>query len=319
MNNVTAPYDGEKFNNLEPFKDKSFSDLLRWRFKTVQEKWPERVETPTTKPSLERVYGDSIHYTLIGHATVLIQVNGINILTDPVYAQRSSPVSWAGPKRVRRPAINFDDLPIIDVVIISHNHYDHLDLETLKRLGKKFNPHFFVGLKNGKLLKAEGIERVVEMDWWQKSEYKDLKIHFVPAQHWSARGLFDRFETLWGGFFIEVNEKKIYFAGDTGYGKFFSLIKEKLGAPDLSFIPIGAYEPRWFMKDSHINPEDAVKAHHDLGSSVSVGMHFETFQLTNEAFDTPRKEFNEAWKASKKKGQFFAPEFGNEYKFKKEP
>lgn len=307
-----APYDGERFQNLEPFPDKSFFQLLKWRLFGTREKWPQWVETKTSIPP-RKSEGDKITYTVINHATVLIQFQGLNILTDPHYSLRSSPVSWAGPKRGRNPGVRFEDLPPIDVVVISHNHYDHLDLPTLKRLQKHSDPVIFVGLKNGKLLKEEGLSKVEEFDWWQEVKLGALSFTFVPGQHWSARGLNDRFETLWGGFFIKGTEKSVYFAGDTGYGKFFSLIKEKCGKPDLSFIPIGAYEPRWFMKNAHINPEEAIHAHEDLGSGVSVGIHFETFQLTDEAFERPRQDFEKAWEKSGKLGRFFAPEFGTIY------
>ncbi|MCR9203278.1 MAG: MBL fold metallo-hydrolase [Halobacteriovoraceae bacterium] len=286
---------------------------MKWRLFSSREKWPEWVETQQGKPSLKRVTGFKVHYLPVNHACVLIQFGGKNILTDPIYSQRTSPVSWAGPKRVRKPGISFEDLPPIDMVVISHNHYDHLDLPTLKKLKEKFDPVFYIGLKNGELLKSEGITKIVEMNWWQTEKNDLMDITFVPAQHWSARGLFDRFETLWGGFYLKSKNAKVYFAGDTGYGNFFTLIKEKLGSPDLSFLPIGAYEPRWFMKNAHMNPTEAVKAHHDLESGHSIGIHFETFQLTNEAFETPRKEFQEAWLKSQKKGSFEAPEFGKEY------
>lgn len=302
-----------RFENLQPFPDKSFGELLKWRLFSSREKWPDWVETKQGQVSVERVTGSKIHFLPVNHASVLIQVEGKNILTDPIYSMRTSPVSWAGPKRVREAGIKFEDLPPIDIVIISHNHYDHLDLPTLKRLKDKFDPTFYVGLKNGELLKSEGITNLVEMNWWQTEKNGLIDITFVPAQHWSARGLFDRFETLWGGFYLKAPMAKIYFAGDTGYGSFFTLIKEKLGSPDLAFLPIGAYEPRWFMKNAHMNPEEAVKAHHDLESRFSVGIHLETFQLTNEAFDTPRKEFLQAWSKSQKKGSFEAPEFGKEY------
>lgn len=314
-----APFDGEKFQNLEPFPDKSFFELMKWRLFGKREAFPKWVETPTTVPD-KLVEGERLNFVLINHATVLIQYQGLNILTDPHYSERCSPVSWMGPKRVRNPGVKFEDLPPIDVVLISHNHYDHLDIQTLKKLKDHSNPKVFVGLKNGELLKEEGIPNFVEFDWWQSVSVGPLNFTFVPAQHWSARGLGDRFATLWGGFFIKgskenTKSKSIYFAGDTGYGNFFSMIKKKLGAPDLSFIPIGAYEPRWFMKDSHLNTEDAVKAHHDLESRYSVGIHFETFQLTDEAFERPRKEFGVAWEKSPKKGSFIAPEFGTPYEW----
>lgn len=310
-----APYKDGKFDNLESFPDKSFSQLLKWRLFSSREPWPEKVEVKKVVPP-KKVEGADLKFIVVNHASVLIQHAGLNILTDPHYSQRSSPFSWVGPKRVREPAINFEDLPQIDVVLISHNHYDHMDVPTLKRLHEKFNPVILVGLKNAHILEAEGIKNIVELDWWQTHKIGEVNFVFVPAQHWSARGLFDRFESLWGGFYLHTVERSVYFAGDTGYGSFFSKIAQKLGSPDVSFIPIGAYEPRWFMKDSHINPVDAVRAHQDLESMVSVGIHLETFQLTNEAYETPRKEFKEAWEKSLKMGTFFAPEFGRLYDFK---
>lgn len=309
---TSAPVNGDRFQNLEPFPEKSFFTLLKWRLFGSRGKWPKWIETPTTIPE-KKVVGEELNFTVINHATVLIQYQGLNILTDPHYSERSSPISWTGPKRVRNPAIKFEDLPPIDVVLISHNHYDHLDIPTLQRLRDHSNPKIFVGLKNGELLKENELTNFEEMDWWQGVHIGPLKFIFVPAQHWSARGLSDRFQTLWGGFYIRGPKKSVYFAGDTGYGKFFSMISEKLGPPDLSFIPIGAYEPRWFMKDSHINPKEAVIAHHELGSRFSVGIHFETFQLTDEDFDAPRKEFKAAWDKSPRRGYFIAPEFGTPY------
>jgi len=308
-----APFNGEKFNNLEPFEDKTIGELLRWRLFSQREKWPTKVENEVFSKPSQRYSGSGIRYRLINHATVLIQWQGLNILTDPIYSERSSPVSWLGPKRVRQPALRFEDLPSIDIVLISHNHYDHLDIPTLKKLNSRFKPQFFVGLRNKELLASEGIENVVEMDWWQDFKIGEISLSFVPVRHWSARSLFDRFETLWGGFILKGRGKTIFFAGDTGYGEFFKLIKEKYGAPNLSFLPIGAYEPRWFMKNAHMNPLESVKAHHDLESKNSVGIHFETFQLTNEAYETPRRDFLKAWEESERKGLFIAPVFGKEY------
>ncbi len=306
-----------KFENIEPIPDKGLWDILKWKFTENQKAWPKWVELPQHTVESERNPSSDIKYSVINHATVLIQWHGVNIITDPIYSERSSPLSWAGPKRVRSPGIAFNDLPPIDLVLISHNHYDHLDIDTLKLLNKRDHPLFVVGQKNGELLKAHGIEKYKEMNWWEEFDFNTLTITFTPSQHWSARGLFDRRETLWGGYSIKDKEQShIYFAGDTGYGKFFKLIEEKLGAPQLSFLPIGAYAPRWFMKNHHMDPSDAITAHKDLKSSQSVGIHFETFQLTDEAFNEPRTTFNLLWHDEKKMGistDFFAPEFGKTY------
>ncbi len=311
--NFTAPFNGKTFDNLQPFEVKSFWDVIKWRMTSKRSEWPLNVENEAQDLPAPLVESSSPTFLMINHATILIQVDGLNFLTDPIYSERSSPVSFAGPKRVRKPALDFDKLPPIHAVVISHNHYDHLDLPTLLKLEEKFSPTFYVGLKNTELLKSAGIKKVIEMDWWQKIQLNDVHLSFVPAQHWSARGLFDRYETLWGGFFIEGSSHKIYFAGDTGYGDFFKQIKERLGAPDLSFLPIGAYEPRWFMKGAHMNPEDAVMAHMDLESKFSVGMHFGAFQLTDEAITDPVTDLKKAQEKLKPNHPFLAPIFGKLY------
>lgn len=283
---TNAPFDGSKFDNLEPFDDKSIFDLLSWQIRSLKESspWPNEIASKQFKPSSQRSVKPII--TVINHASVLIQVDNLNILTDPHYSLRASPVQFAGPKRVVKPGIAFDDLPSIDIVLISHNHYDHLDLDTLRRLQDRDAPKFVAGLKTKSFLEDNGIQTAIDLDWWQSTTTGKTKITFVPSQHWSARGLFDKREMLWGGFYIE-NSYKIYFAGDTGYGKFFKTIKEKLGAPDLSLIPIGAYEPRWFMKDAHLNPKDSLQAFQDLESKKMIGIHFGTFKLTDEGYDDP--------------------------------
>jgi L-ascorbate metabolism protein UlaG (beta-lactamase superfamily) len=289
---ANAPFNGVKFDNIEPFDDKSIFDLLSWKIKAINEStpWPDEIDSKQFKPSSQRSVKPII--TVISHASVLIQIDNLNILTDPHYSLRASPVQFAGPKRVVKPGIAFDDLPSIDIVLISHNHYDHLDLDTLKRLNDRDAPKFVAGLKTKSFLKENGIEAAVDLDWWQNITANNTRITFVPSQHWSARGIFDKREMLWGGFYIE-NNYKIYFAGDTGYGKFFKIIKEKLGAPDLSLIPIGAYEPRWFMKDAHLNPKDSLQAFRDLESKKMIGIHFGTFKLTDEGYNDPIKTLNE--------------------------
>jgi L-ascorbate metabolism protein UlaG (beta-lactamase superfamily) len=301
-----------KFKNLESFEKKSFGTFLKWRFNREDKKpWPKYKDYPfEKKPTTLNKKG--IKYSVINHATTLIQVDGINILTDPIWSERTSPVSWAGPRRVRNPGIKFEDLPPIDLVVISHNHYDHLDLPTLKNLHKLDKPIILVGLGNKSLLNSEGIKNVVEMDWWDTHNINDkMKATFVPAQHWSARGLFDRFKTLWGGFMLSTSKGHIYFAGDTGYGSFFKTLKKKFSPIKLSFLPIGAYKPRWFMRSAHMSPEDAVLAHIDLGSKHSVAIHFGTFALADDAYDDPLKDLKSAIKKHKlAKESFLIPKFG---------
>ena len=228
-----------------------------------------------------------IAITFIGHASFLIQAHGINILIDPVYAERASPVRFAGPKRVRAPGVGFDDLPPITLLLLSHNHYDHCDLGTLAELNRRFQPGCITPVGNARLLASAGLTRVEELDWWQTSNQGRTPVTLTPAQHFSARTPFDRNRALWGGFLIELEGKRILFAGDSGYGPHFAEIGRRLEPIDLALLPIGAYAPRWFMKNIHMDPEEAVQAHLDLAARQSIAMHFGTFQLTPEGIDEP--------------------------------
>jgi L-ascorbate metabolism protein UlaG (beta-lactamase superfamily) len=225
--------------------------------------------------------------TFVGHATWLIQTARETILTDPMYSRRAGPFNMMGPRRVRDVAVPFEWLPHISVVLLSHNHYDHCDVTTLRRLRHVFNPLLITPFGNGRLLRGIGIQRVEELDWWESTKTSHVSVTLTPAQHFSARGPHDRNRALWGGFTIDVAGRRIYFAGDSGYAPYFSAIGQRLGPIDLALPPIGAYEPRWFMKDVHMNPAEAVQAHLDLGAKQSLGMHFGTFQLTTEAIDEP--------------------------------
>ncbi len=291
-------YDGKKFFNPNGVGLKSFWELVKWRMTANTVPWPEHVAIKNF-PLRPLTGTEKINVTFINHATFLLQLPGLNILTDPVYSERVSPYRLMGPKRVKEPGIGFDNLPKIDVVLISHNHYDHLDLETLKKLDKKFQPLFLVALGDEVLLKKEGLQNVHELDWWNEVRVKDVRFIFSPSQHWSSRTLWDKNKCLWGSFMIDNGASKIYFAGDTGYGKHFLDIKSRLGAPDLALLPIGAYKPRWFMSGHHMDPEEAGKAHHDLGAARSIAMHFGTFQLTDEGIDGPVRDLGIALTKSK--------------------
>jgi L-ascorbate metabolism protein UlaG (beta-lactamase superfamily) len=238
--------------------------------------------------------------TWIGHASFLLQLGGVNILTDPHLTQRASPVSFAGPARVVPPGLQFDDLPHIDAVVVSHSHYDHLDRETVKRLAVQAggSPHFFVPLGLKEWFAGEGIGDVTALDWWQESAFNGLKFTLVPAQHWSSRTPFDRDQTLWGGWVIEQPTFRFFFAGDTGYSPVFKDIHKHFDSFDLAAIPIGAYEPRWFMRIMHADPDDAVKIHQDLHARHSVAMHWGTFILTDEPLDEPPVKLAQARKAA---------------------
>jgi L-ascorbate metabolism protein UlaG (beta-lactamase superfamily) len=257
--------------------------------------WPARIDQPVrSSPSLK---GEAAIVTFIGHSTFLIQTAAGNILTDPMYSERASPLSILGPRRVRQPAIPFDDLPSISTVLLSHNHYDHCDRRTLGMLAERFDPLVVTPLGNGALVRSSGIRRVEELDWWQEAKGSVMPITLTPAQHFSARSPLDRNHALWGGFMIVVNGARIYFAGDTAYAVFFRDVRLRLGPIDLALLPIGAYEPRWFMRSVHMNPSEAVQAHLDLEASESIGMHFGTFQLTTEGVDEPLRALDEACRA----------------------
>jgi L-ascorbate metabolism protein UlaG (beta-lactamase superfamily) len=248
--------------------------------------WPARIiDAPFAPPG--RAGPDQIAATFIGQSTFLLQVGGITILTDPIWSQRASPVSFAGPRRVRDAGQRLEALPHVDLLLVSHCHYDHLDLPTLRAVRERWSPVAVTGLCNAPHLAKAGIGDAHELDWWQQIEVRGARITYVPAQHFSARTPFDRNRALWGGFVIEAGGHAVYFAGDTGYSAHFAEIRQRFPGIDLALLPIGAYEPRRLMSLHHTNPDEAVRAHLDLGAKLSVGMHFGTFQLTDEAIEAP--------------------------------
>ena len=268
-------------NTNDQQNGKTFRQLMTWVFDG--EKGPERVKIETSNQWQELAPDQTNYAVWVGHATYLINNGDINILTDPIFSKRASPIGFAGPKRMIPPAMQLNDLPKIDAVVVSHNHYDHFDIWSLKKL-YKLNPEtiFMIPVGDKKKLIKAGIKNVVEMNWWESLKVSNTTFHFTPVQHWSKRGLFDRNKSLWGGWFMQTDALALYHAGDTGYSNDFKTTYERLGAPDYSFIPIGAYDPRWFMKDSHVNPEEAVQIALDLRSPYSFGMHWGTFTLTDE-------------------------------------
>ena len=309
-------YDGREFLNPENNIKKDFSDLLKWQFSREKKSWPAFHEN-RIKPILDFELKENQAGTIyINHATHFFEMGGLRFITDSVFSKRTSPVTWAGPQRVHPPALEIEALPPIDIVLVSHNHYDHMDVASIRKLQKLFEPLFITPLGNRKLLGPMGATRVIELDWWQSTKYKSSKgseteIFLTPAQHWSARGIGDRNKALWGGFVVKNPFLQIYFAGDTGYGKLFFEINKNLGIMDLSFLPIGAYEPRWFMKEQHMNPDDAVKAHVDLKSRKTLGTHFGTFQLTDEGIDDPVLDLAKALQKYQVSSSFFsAPAVG---------
>jgi N-acyl-phosphatidylethanolamine-hydrolysing phospholipase D len=237
--------------------------------------------------------------TWIGHSTLLVQLQHVTFLTDPIWSDRPSPVPLLGPRRYVEPGLEIDDLPPIDFVIVSHNHYDHLDLPTLQSLAMR-NPAtvFYVPLGNGKLLRQNGIDNVKELDWGQTAVYKGATVHCLPSQHWSKRSLTDDHRALWSSWAVTGDQRRFYFAGDTGYFRGFEAIGKKLGPFDLVALPIGAYAPRAMMRESHMNPEEALQAAIDLRASRAVAMHFGTFDLSDEPLAEPPLRFKDAARKS---------------------
>ncbi|MBX9710976.1 MAG: MBL fold metallo-hydrolase [Xanthobacteraceae bacterium] len=288
---VSDHFDGRHFFDPDGSPPKSLMDLLRWRVSRKADAWPERAPSGFSDIPPQLVADHKIRFTFVGHASWLIQTAGLNILVDPVWSERCSPVSFAGPKRVNDPGIAFDALPAIDVVLVSHGHYDHLDISTLSKLAAKFSPRVITPLGNDVTMKTgDASIRAEPYDWHQRIEIGNgVAVTPVPTRHWSARGLFDRNKVLWASFVIETPAGKIYAVGDSGYGdgKHFRRVREMYGAPRVALLPIGAYEPRWFMQDMHMNPDDAVKAMADCGANQALAHHHGTFQLTDEAIDAP--------------------------------
>ena len=287
-------FNGKQFVNLKSYGKKNFWDVIKWRLNRKDANWPSWVENKNfSLPQKHFGQKNAVSITFINHATVLIQVDGINILTDPIWSERASPFTWAGPKRVRNPGISLNNLPPIDVVLISHNHYDHTDVKTLLELQSRFHPTFITGLGNDLYLKKIGLHSVTALDWWGTTKVKELPIYYVPAQHFSGRGFSDRMKTLWGGFVLQSSAGPVYFSGDTAWGPQFELIEKRFGPIFFAMLPIGAYMPRDFMKSSHIDPQEAVHAFQLLKCQYAMGIHFDTFaNLADEPFNDAVKQLH---------------------------
>jgi L-ascorbate metabolism protein UlaG (beta-lactamase superfamily) len=284
-------FDGKRFVNPTGTAGQPFSKVPRM-LREPRTPWPAAV--PTTEVQPPPLASAAAAITFIGHSTFLIQTPAGHVITDPVYALKAGPFGRFGPRRVRRPAVAFDDLPPISTILLSHNHYDHCDLRTLRALHERFQSQLITPLGNARLLRSAGITRVEELDWWGESRDSPFRVALTPAQHFSARTPLDRNRALWGGFVFSAGDVRIFFAGDTGYAPHFRDVRGRWGHIDLALLPIGAYEPRWFMKDVHMNPAEAVQACQDLGSPRTLAMHFGTFQLTTEGIDEPLRALERA-------------------------
>ena len=290
---VSDHFDGSRFFDPHGAAPRPFSDLLRWQFGSdPRARWPaswplDQFDTPPP-----RVEGDALRLAYVGHASWLMQTRGLNILLDPVWSERFSPFSFVGPKRVNPPGIAFEKLPKIDLVLVSHGHYDHLDLATLSRLAAAHDPRVVAPLGQDAIMTAhDPAIRVEAHDWGGRVEIGNgMAVHLAPSRHWTARGLFDRNKALWAAFIVETPAGHIYHIGDTGYGNghHFREAKARFGGFRLAILPIGAYEPRWFMSDQHMNPDEAVQVMLDCGATRALAHHWGTVQLTNEPIEAPR-------------------------------
>jgi L-ascorbate metabolism protein UlaG (beta-lactamase superfamily) len=289
---------GKTFFNPGERSERGLLDLLRWKFTAHRGFWPKWVDLPPVPPPAAPGR-DEITATWINHATFLLQTPQGNFLTDPMFSERPSPVSWAGPRRAHAPGLAFEKLPRIDGVLLSHDHYDHCDLPTLRRLASAHRPRVLAPLGHRALLAAAGLRDVIELDWWQTHPWApELSITLTPARHWCRRRPGATNHRLWGGFFLHGAGPNVYFLGDSAYhDTLFSQIGRQLGAPDLALIPIGAYEPRWFMRSAHMNPAEAAQVHRDLGAKTSVAMHWGCWGLADEGRDDPPRDLAAALSA----------------------
>jgi L-ascorbate metabolism protein UlaG (beta-lactamase superfamily) len=295
---ITDHFDGERFYNPGKPMDKTFVDVLKWYVTRERQPWPEYSELPVTDKPPQQVEGDRLRVAFVGHVTMLIQTQGLNILTDPVWSDRVSPFSWIGPKRVHPPGIRFEDLPPIDLVLISHNHYDHLDLDSVERLWQRDHPLIITPLGNDTLIRERIPNAQVDArDWGEQVVVaKGLTVQLEPMHHWSARSPWDRNRALWAAFVLVTPGGKIYFVGDSGYGNGhnFRAAADKYGHFRLVVLPIGSYEPRWFMQYQHMNPEEAVRAWAELGRSAMLPTHYGMFQLADTGYEVPLRDLTKA-------------------------
>jgi L-ascorbate metabolism protein UlaG (beta-lactamase superfamily) len=315
------------FQNPYRPSERRFSDFLRWRFGLGPNEIPPipPEEVPNYKPEsvqpsislIKNPDSNQVQITWIGHSTFLIQIEGINILTDPIFSDYCGPNALLRVERVAPPGVPFEQLPSIHVVLISHNHYDHLDAPTVERLGN--GPSYFVPLGIARWFEKRKLKNIVELDWWQTSSLHGLRFHSVPIQHFSNRTFFDRNKTLWSGWMVETKPARIFFAGDTGYSPVFKEIADRLGPIQISIVPIGAYRPQWFMSPVHVDPPEAIKILKDTHSHMAIAGHWGTFNLSDEPLGEPPIYLRKAMKENSiHEGQFIIMKFGETLSLSKE-
>ena len=308
---VSGHWDGSRFFNPGKPMEKSFIDLLKWKLGVRPEPWPAFAELKAYDHPPRRVLGKELRISSVGHVTVLLQTGGVNILTDPVWSERVSPFSFLGPKRVHPPGVRFAQLPPVDVVLISHNHYDHLDLKTIRDLWLRDRPRIIAPLGNDRIIQRKYPDIAVEtFDWGETAVINpEMAIHLEPMHHWSARSPFDHNKALWAAFVVAAEGGNIYFAGDSGYGQgdYFRAAREKFKEFRLAILPIGAYEPRWFMSYQHMNPAETVQAFHDLGGPMVLPTHHSVFPLADDGYAQPLGDLRAALAADGEAGKRFLP------------
>ncbi len=283
---VSDHFDGERFHNPNGIESPGLGLALRWFVNRDQGYWPDWIEGSPGDPPPEGVGGGHLRVTFVNHATALVQMDGLNVLVDPVWSEVVGP-GGIGNRRHRPPGIRFEDLPPIDVVLISHDHYDHLDMPTIERLAAVHRPHFVGALGVGRYLESQGIERAHERDWWDHKTFGSVKVHVVPAQHFAMRGLRDANRRLWAGFVIEGPSGNVFYAGDTGYSTQFSEVRERFGPMRLALLPVGAFRPRWMMCGVHMDPGEAAQAFRDLEAAYAVPVHWGTFAMADDGYLEP--------------------------------
>jgi L-ascorbate metabolism protein UlaG (beta-lactamase superfamily) len=307
-------FNGEHFYNPHNGSSRPGAGLIQWLMNRKPGPWRKWIDAAPGPIPHDRVRDGALRATFIGHSSVLIQTDGINILCDPIWSKRASPISWLGPKRHRAPGIPFEQLPKIDLVLQSHDHYDHFDVPTLRRIALQWKPNFAVPLGVAQRLISKNIaadSQIAELDWWQPAQFSEsIRVTAVPARHFSGRGLGDRNKTLWCGYVVETPSGAVLFAGDTAYGPHFAEIRARFPKIRLALLPIGAYRPQWFMGPVHISPVDAVRAHKELGAATSIGIHFGTFRLADDGEDEPVIDLQRALDLEKERLRFWILDAG---------